>query len=357
MNRTHNFSAGPGTLPLEVLEEVRDEFLSFRDAGASIIEISHRSKQYTEVAESASRLLKKLLGLGDDWFVLFLQGGASMQFYQLPLNYLGPESVADYVDTGAWSKKAVAEAANLGRVHIAATSAQEGYTSIPLQASWNCSDGAVYLHYTSNNTIYGTQYHFKPKADAPLVCDASSDFLCRPMDTSGHGLIYAGAQKNLGPAGVTIVLIERSFLNSRRENLPTIMDYGTHTSKLFNTPPVFAVYMVEKVLSWLDRMGGLEAIGDRNVEKAAHLYERLDQNDFYRGAASIDSRSLMNVTFRLPSEDLEAAFVKSALENGLSALKGHRSAGGIRASIYNACEPFAVSALISFMDEFERING
>jgi len=357
MNRIHNFSAGPGTLPLEVLEEAKDEMLSYKDAGASVLEISHRSKQYTELAESATQRLKNLLALGDDWNVLFLQGGASMQFYQVPLNFLGPDNVADYVDTGAWSKKAIAEAGAVGRVHIAATSVEAGYSEIPEAEKWNCSDDAVYLHYTSNNTIFGTQYHFRPPTQAPMVCDASSDFLCRPTDVSGHGLIYAGAQKNLGPAGVTVVLINDSFLNKRKKDLPAMLDYGTHVSKLFNTPPVFAVYLVEKVLKWLDGLGGLDAVEKRNVEKAAMLYERIDRTEFYRGNAATDSRSLMNVTFRLPSEDLEADFVAKASSAGLAGLKGHRSAGGIRASIYNACEPSSVAALVSFMDEFERTNG
>ncbi len=357
MNRIHNFSAGPGVLPLEVLEEARDEMLSYKDAGASVIEISHRSRQYTEIADSATQLLKGLLGLGDDWNVLFLQGGASMQFYQVPLNFLGPDNVADYVDTGAWSKKAIAEAGAVGRVHIAATSAEAGYSEIPEAEEWKITDDAVYLHYTSNNTIFGTQYHFRPPTDVALVCDASSDFLCRPTNTSGHGLIYAGAQKNLGPAGVTVVLVNNSFLETRKKELPSMLDYGTHVSKLFNTPPVFAVYLVEKVLRWLHGLGGLEAMETRNVEKAAVLYERIDRNDFYRGTATTDSRSLMNVTFRLPSEELEADFIKEAMDAGLAALKGHRSVGGIRASIYNACDPSSVAVLVSFMDEFENANG
>jgi len=357
MNRNHNFSAGPGTLPLEVLEEARDEFLVFRDAGASVIEISHRSKQYTDVAENAKALLKSHLGLGDDWHVMFLQGGASMQFYQVPLNFLEAGQTADYVDTGAWSKKAVSEARSLGIVHIAASSAEGGHKRIPAMSEWQQSDKARYLHYTSNNTIFGTQFHFIPESSAPLVCDASSDFLCRPMNTDGHSVIYAGAQKNLGPAGVTVVLIQDDFFRSRKTGLPTMLDYGTHATKLFNTPPVFAVYLVEKVLRWLDDMGGLSVMQKRNEKKAAELYTRIDRTDFYSGNADVDSRSLMNVTFRLPTEDLEATFVSEAAQHGLDGLKGHRSAGGIRASIYNACTPESVSALVAFMDNFEKQRG
>jgi phosphoserine aminotransferase len=357
MSRNHNFSAGPGTLPLAVLEEAKEEFLSFGDAGASIIEISHRSKQYTADAESARALLKSHLGLGDDWHVLFLQGGASMQFYQIPLNFLSSGKTADYVDTGAWSKKAIAEAKSFGDVNVVASSGVDGYRRIPAQSEWNQSEAAAYLHYTSNNTIFGTQFHFTPVSQAPIVCDASSDFLCRPMNTDGHSLIYAGAQKNLGPAGVTVVLIKDDFLDRRNGGLPTMLDYGTHASKLFNTPPVFAVYLVEKVLKWLERTGGLSAMQTRNEKKAAELYGRIDKNDFYSGNADVDSRSLMNVTFRLRSEELEDAFVSEAAAEGLVALKGHRSAGGIRASIYNACEPGSVSALVSFMNQFESRHG
>jgi phosphoserine aminotransferase len=280
-----------------------------------------------------------------------------MQFYQVPLNFLPAGGVADYADTGTWSKQAIKEAQRLGDVHIAASSENDSYRLIPAAAGWDCSSDAAYLHYTSNNTIYGTQFHFKPVTNNPLICDASSDFLCRPTDTSGHGLIYAGAQKNLGPAGVTVVLIDRTFLQKRNTGLATMMDYGTHDAKLFNTPPVFAVYMVEKVLRWVQGNGGLQGMGERNTKKAALLYDRIDRTEFYRGNAEHDSRSLMNVTFRLPDEQLEAAFVASAEKHGLSGLKGHRSAGGIRASIYNACEPTSVEALVSFMDVFESQNG
>ena len=357
MERKHNFSAGPGTLPVEVLEEVQAEMLEYQDAGASVMEISHRSPQYAAVEASAREQLKTLLGLSEDWQILFLQGGASMQFYQVPLNFLGEGDVADYVVTGSWAKKALAEAKKIGDARLVASGEEQQFSAIPAIDSWSNFEGASYLHYTSNNTIFGTQFKSTPIVDAKLVCDASSDFLGQAIDVDKHGLIYAGAQKNLGPAGVTIVLVKDDFLARRRGDLPTMMDYGTHTSKLYNTPPVFAVYVVEKILRWLTNLGGISAMQQRNEDKASVLYERIDRTEFYRGTADTASRSLMNVTFRLPTEDLEAAFIDYAKTSGLLSLKGHRSVGGIRASIYNACEPAAVEALVSFMDEFERFHG
>ncbi len=356
--RLHNFSAGPGALPEEVLLEARDELLVYRpEVGASIMEISHRAPAYDAVEESARALVKKLLGLSEDWHVLFLQGGASMQFHQVPLNFLPAGGSADYLVTGSWAKKAYKEAAFLGNARVAASSEDDTFSYIPDPSTWDLDPGAAYLHFTSNNTIYGTQFHEKPEAAAPLVCDASSDFMGGPMDTEGYGLIYAGAQKNIGPAGVTLVLVRDAFLRQRKSPLPTMLDYGTHAAKRFNTPPVFAVYLVEKVLRWLDRLGGLEAVARRNDEKAARLYARLDAGDFYRGLARPGSRSKMNVTFRLPTEALDATFVAEAREHGLMALKGYRTLGGIRASIYNACPMASVEALVSFMDDFERKYG
>ena len=355
--RLHNFSAGPGTLPEEVLLEVKSELPVYRDVGASIMEISHRSPAYTDVAQSAKARLGRLLGLSDDWHVLFLQGGASMQFHQVPLNFLPEGGSADYLITGAWSQKATKEARLLGSARVAASSEDRDFTYIPDAATWDLDPEAAYLHFTSNNTIYGTQFHEEPRADVPLVCDMSSDFLSRPVSLERYGLIYAGAQKNVGPAGVTVVLVRDDFLQRRNGGLPTMLDYGTHAAKLFNTPPVFAVYMVEKVLKWLEERGGLEWIAKRNEEKAKTLYARLDRTDFYRGTVEKEARSKMNVCFRLPSEELEAKFVAEAKEAGLLALKGHRSVGGVRASIYNACPPEAVDALIAFMDGFERRYG
>lgn len=355
--RQFNFSAGPGTLPEAVLREVQEELLVFPGAGASIMEVSHRSPSYTQVAESARTRLRKLLGLGEEWHILFLQGGASLQFYQVPLNFLPDDGAADYLVTGSWAKKALKEARFVGDARTAASSEDRDYTYIPKPENRVLTDGASYMHYTSNNTIYGTQYAEAPEADVPLACDASSDFLSRPIDMARHGIVYAGAQKNVGPAGVTIVLLRDDIMQTRRQPLPTMLDYGTHTAKLFNTPPSFAVYVVEKVLAWLQGLGGLSAMQTINERKAGRLYGRIDRTDFYRGTADADSRSLMNVTFRLPSEELEQQFISEAKEEGLLSLKGYRTVGGIRASIYNACSEEAVDALVSFMDDFERRTG
>lgn len=360
--RGHNFSAGPGALPTEVLEEVRDELLAFRDAGASVIEISHRSPQYTDVHEGAKAKIRSLLGVGDEWHIVFLQGGASLQFHQVPLNFLLPGQTADYIDTGNWSAKAIKEAqivaADRGAtVNVAASSKDADYTFIPSGDETSLSPEAAYVHFTSNNTIFGTQFASEPLAEAPLVCDASSDFLGRPIDMERYGLIYAGAQKNVGPAGVCVVMIHDDFLQTRQGGLPTLLDYGTHTAKLFHTPPVFAIYTLDKVMDWIGRNGGLTGMKARNEAKAATLYGAIDATDFYRGTARQDSRSLMNVTFRLPSEDLEARFLSEATEHGLLALKGYRTVGGVRASLYNAVSPEAVDALVSFMRDFETANG
>lgn len=355
--RLHNFSAGPGALPEEVLLEVKDELPIYRNIGASVLEISHRSPTYTEIEQAAKQRLKRLLALGDEWHVLFLQGGASMQFHQVPLNFLPHEGSADYLITGAWSEKAIREAQILGSARTAASSKDKNFNYIPDRSSWSLDPDAAYLHFTSNNTIFGTQFRSEPRADVPLVCDASSDFLSRPVDITRYGLIYAGAQKNVGPAGVTVVLVSNEFLQVRNQHLPTVLDYGTHASKLFNTPPVFAVYIVGKVLKWLEDLGGLTVMEELNNLKSANLYERIDRTDYYAGTAEVMSRSKMNVTFRLPSEQLEKHFLEEATAAGLLALKGHRSVGGLRASIYNACSAASVDALIAFMDEFERKNG
>ncbi len=356
-NRQHNFSAGPGALPLEVMVEVRDELPAFPGLGASIMEVSHRGGAFTGILERAEARLRRLLGLGDAWHVLFLQGGASMQFYQVPLNFLRADASADYLNTGTWAKKAIKEARRCGNVNVAASSDDRNFSYIPAPDTWKLDDDAAYLHYTSNNTIFGTEFHATPQANVPLVCDASSDFLSRPIDVDAHGLIYAGAQKNIGPAGATVVLLHDDFLKTKKDDLPTMLDYGTHVGTLFNTPPVFAIYIIEKVLAWLEDMGGLTAIDTVNERKARALYGRIDQSDFYRGTAEAKDRSRMNVCFRLPSEELEAQFIEEAKTRGMSGLKGHRSVGGIRASIYNACPEASVDALIGFMDDFEQARG
>jgi len=355
--RLHNFSAGPGSLPAEVMQEVADELPVYPGLGASIMEVSHRGKEFDWIWNSAVERMRRLLGMGEEWHVLFLGGGASMQFYQVPLNFLRAEASADYLNTGAWSKKAIKEARGVGRVNVAATSEDDAFTYIPEPSTWKLDPAATYLHYTSNNTIFGTQYHFEPEAQVPLICDASSDFLSRSIDVARYGLIYAGAQKNIGPAGATAVLVRDSFLATRREGLPTMLDYGTHVADMFNTPPVFAIYIVEKVLRWIEDHGGLDAMTRRNDDKAASLYAAIDATDFYRGTAKHDSRSKMNVTFRLPDESLEERFVREAKGEGLIGLKGHRSVGGIRASIYNAVGPESVQALVDFMRTFEARSG
>ncbi len=355
--RLYNFCAGPASLPVEVLEEVKEELPVYRDIGASMLEISHRSKPYDRVEESARGRIKHLLGLTDEWNVLFLQGGASMQFHQVPLNFLPSEGTAAYVDTGRWSTKAIKEAKLLGAVQVAASSKSSNFDRIPASDEWELNANASYVHITTNNTIYGTQFSTEPEVSAPLVADASSDFLSRPIDTEKYGLIYAGAQKNVGPAGVTIVLVRDDFLERRNRPLPTMLDYGTHARRRFNTPPVFAIYLVEKVMRWLEAQGGVEAIAERNDRKAALLYDRIDSSDFYQGHARPADRSKMNVTFRLPSEKQEELFCAEAEQAGLLSLAGHRSVGGVRASIYNACPMAAVEALVEFMEMFEQRHG
>ncbi len=353
--RLFNFSAGPGTLPLEVIQSAKEDLPVYRDSGASVMEISHRSAAYVAIEASARASLRRLLNLGDEWHILFLQGGASMQFYQVPLNFLTTGSSADYLVTGTWATKALAEANRVGKARKAASSEDRAFSFIP--TAYDLDPQAAYAHFTSNNTVYGTQFRLAPDAPVPLVCDASSDFLSRPIDSSRYGLIYAGAQKNIGPAGVTVVLIRDDFLQRRKAPLPAMLDYGTHAAKCFNTPPVFAVYVVDKVLNWLERKGGVGAMAAENRLKAALLYDAIDATGFYRGVAQPEARSQMNVTFRLPSEDLEKQFVSEATEKGLMNLKGHRSVGGIRASIYNACPLSAVEALVAFMQVFEKNHG
>ena len=357
MKRVHNFSAGPATMPLPVLEKVRNELADYREKGVSIMEMSHRSPEYTEVNNQAIKRLKRLLNAGDEWDIVFLQGGASSQFMMVPFNYLNSDRTADYIDTGKWSANAIKEAKLFGNVHVPFSSRELNYSRIPTPGELKYSESPHYIHFTSNNTIFGTQFTAEPDVDAPLVCDASSDFLSRPVDLDRYGLIYAGAQKNLGPAGVTIVMIKKSFADTgKKEGIPTILNYKTHLAKIFNTPPVFAVYMVNYVLEWIEEQGGLAYFEKINNQKADLLYSEIDKDNFYRGTAEKESRSKMNVTFRLESEQLESEFVKEAEKNGLVALKGHRSVGGIRASIYNACEIDSVRALVSFMDEFRKKN-
>ena len=360
MKRVHNFSAGPAILPLEVLQKAQSELIDYKGSGSSIMEKSHRGSEYVEVDAQATSRLKSLLGLGDDYEVMFLQGGASTQFMSVPFNFLGKGETADYINTGTWSKKAIKEAKLFGSVNEAFSSADSNFSRVPTSSELSLTSGAKYVHFTSNNTIFGTQFAAEPETNGiPLVCDASSDFLSRPIDISKYGMIYSGAQKNLGPAGVTVVIIRKDFLaTANKTDIPTIVNYNTHAGgAMFNTPPTFAVYMVNLVLEWIENNGGLEFFKTHNEEKAALLYDLIDADDFYSGTAENASRSNMNVCFRLASEDLEAEFLKEAATYDLVALKGHRSVGGVRASIYNACPRESVEALASFMKEFKAKNG
>nr|WP_069132515.1 3-phosphoserine/phosphohydroxythreonine transaminase [Rhodohalobacter halophilus] len=359
MNRVHNFSAGPATLPLSVLEKVQNELIDYKGKGASIIEMSHRSPEYTEVNRQAVERIKKITGADDDWVVLFLQGGASSQFMMVAHNFLNNQRTANYIDTGTWSAKAIKEAKLFGNVHTSFSGKEGGYKHIPLSDELSFADDAVYTHFTSNNTVAGSQFASEPESGgAPLVCDASSDFLSRPIDLEKYGLIYAGAQKNVGPAGATVVMVRKSFLEKQRpEAIPTILNYQTHVEKLFNTPPVFAVYMINYVLEWVLEKGGLSYFEEFSTKKSDLIYNQIDKDDFYRGAVENDARSKMNITFRLPTEELEQKFISEAASEGMVNLKGHRSVGGVRASIYNACELASVKALADFMANFRSKNG
>ena len=359
-HRVFNFSAGPAVLPEAVLEEAQRDLLALPGVGMSIMEVSHRSAAFDDVLERAESDLRTLTGLGDDHHVLFLQGGASQQFAMVPMNLLPADSVADYVVTGSWAKKASVEAAKFGRVNVCATTEPEAFSRVPSSDELRPTQGAAYAHLTSNNTIVGTQWPIWPKVgDSPLVVDASSDLLCRPVDANRCGVIYAGAQKNLGPAGLTLVMIRKDLAERGPESIPTTLRYAVaakHGSR-YNTPPVFAIYLFGLVMHWLRQSGGLVEMEARNRRKAGLLYDAIDRTGFYRGTAHPGSRSLMNVTFRLPTEELERQFVVEANAAGLSGLKGHRSVGGQRASIYNAFPEAGVAALVDFMDHFERTHG
>ncbi|MFC2638032.1 MAG: 3-phosphoserine/phosphohydroxythreonine transaminase [Mitsuokella sp.] len=360
-DRVYNFNPGPATLPLDVLKEAQAEFLNFHHSGMSILEISHRSPQYDAVHQQAKKDMKELMGLGDDYEVLFCQGGASQQFAMIPMNFASGTHKGAYVLSGSFSEKAYQEAALLGIGMIAASSKEGGYRHIPQQEELQIPSDAAYLHICCNNTIYGTEYHYVPKTNGiPLFADMSSDMLSRPVDFKKFDFIYAGVQKNLGPAGVVLVVAKKSLLERNADKLPTMLRYATFYKKdsLYNTPPVFCIYMVGKVAAWIKAQGGLTEMARRNEKKAKILYEAIDRSDgFYRGHAEPGSRSFMNATFRLPSEDLEKKFVTEALTHGLSGIKGHRSVGGMRASIYNAMPYEGVATLVDFMEKFRKENA
>jgi phosphoserine aminotransferase len=355
--RIYNFGAGPAVLPEPVLEEARENLLSLGNLGIGILEVSHRSKHFEEIINTAEANVRKLLSVPDDYSVMFLQGGASLQFSMVPMNLLARGETADYIVSGSWSQKAVAEAQKVGFVNVAASTEKLNFKRLPKPEEIKLTPGGAYVHFTSNNTIFGTQWPTEPYAGkAPLVCDASSDIMWRPIDVSKYGLIYAGAQKNLGPAGVTLVIIRNDLLErSDKEKLPTMMNYALMAKEksLYNTPPAFAVYIVMLVTKWLLNNGGLKAMEEQNRAKAGQLYKVIDRSQFYKGHSEPDCRSHMNVTFTLPDKESEAAFLQEASAQGMSGLKGHRSVGGCRASLYNAFPPRGVEALCEFMKKFE----
>jgi len=359
-HRVFNFAAGPAVLPLPVLEEIQRDMLELPGVGMSILEISHRSAPFEAILAQAEADIRTLGRVPQNYNVLFLQGGASTQFSMVPMNLLTPGATADYIDAGSWGEKAIKEAKKVGTVNVAATTKSENYARVPAQSELRLTLGAAYVHMTSNNTIEGTEYKALPSVgDVPLVNDTSSDMFSRPIDVARHALIYSGAQKNMGPAGVTVVIIRDDMLARSQKSLPTMLNYAVHAENgsMYNTPPVFAVYALGLVMKWLIGKGGLGAIAAINERKAAKLYAEIDRTGFYRGTAHKDCRSLMNVTFRMATEELEKAFVKASTAAGLDGLKGHRSVGGMRASIYNAFPEPGVDALVDFMREFERKQG
>jgi len=358
--RIHNFSAGPAMLPLPVLEQAQRELISLPGIGMSVMEISHRSKPFDEIIHGAEAGLRELLMVPDGYHILFLQGGASLQFSMLAMNFLPKDSSADYILTGSWGKKAVKEAKKCGNVNIAATMADGGFTRVPGQDELSLDPHAAYVHITTNETIEGVEWKAEPNTGGvPLIADASSDILSHPIPLEKYAFIYAGAQKNMGPSGVTLVVVRDDLLKRIPDGLHTMLDYRTHVenNSLYNTPNTWGIYILNLVCQWLKNKGGLEGMHRENEAKARMLYDAIDATDFYRGHADPDSRSLMNITYRLPSEELEKKFCSEATAQGLDGLKGHRSVGGIRASIYNAFPLEGVEALVSFMKEFERANG
>jgi len=358
--RIFNFSAGPAVLPVPVLEQAQREMLSLPGVGMSVMEISHRSKTFDEIIGQAESGLRELLGIPGNYHVLFLQGGASLQFSMVPLNFLPADGVADYVITGSWGKKALKEAKKVGSVNVAATMADSGFNRIPSQDELNLTPQGSYVHITTNETIEGVEWKSEPAVgNVPLVADASSDILSHPIPVEKYALIYAGAQKNIGPSGVTVVILRDDLLERIPDNLHTMLDYKVHVENksLYNTPNTWGIYIIRLVCDWLKEKGGLEVMARENEQKAKLIYDAIDSSGFYRGHSEPDCRSIMNVTFRLPSEELEKKFTAEATSQGLDGLKGHRSVGGIRASIYNAFPLGGVKALVSFMKDFERKNG
>lgn len=354
--RAYNFSPGPAALPDAVLERAQAELLDYEGRGLSVMEMSHRSKEFVGIAERAEADLRGLLDIDDDYHVLFLQGGASMQFAMVPINLASPDDTVDYVHTGAWGTKAIQEAERVARVHIAASAEETGFDRVPDFATWRPAPDAAYCHITSNETIGGVQFHDFPETDAPLVADMSSDFLSRPVDVARFGLLYAGAQKNVGPAGLCVVIVRKDLCGRTAQETPRILDYAVHAANgsMFNTPPTYAWYLAGLVFEWLKDQGGLPAMADVNSRKAARLYSAVDTSNFYHSPVVVEDRSLMNVPFTLADPALDADFLAGAEERRLLNLKGHRSVGGMRASLYNAVSEQAVDALIDYMGDFEK---
>ncbi len=361
MSTVLNFNAGPAMLPPAVLEKVQAELRDYHGRGMSIMEMSHRSKEFEAVNSEAEATIKRLLGLGDGYRAIFMQGGASSQFATVPMNFLPAGATADYLVTGSWGEKAIEEATALGQVNLAASTKADNYRRVPRADEISLSPQSAYVHFTTNETIQGVQWHAFPEVgDRPLVADMSSDILSRPFDASKFSLIYAGAQKNLGPAGVTVVLLRESWLETANKKVPTMFKYATHVknNSLYNTPPSFGVYTLGLVVKWIEELGGLTGMAKRNEQKAEALYSAIDQSGgYYKGHADKDARSLMNVTFRLPTEALEKQFVTESQAAGMVGLGGHRSVGGIRASIYNAVDINACQTLAAFMNDFAKKNG
>lgn len=356
MSRVYNFCAGPAALPEAVLQQASEEMLDWQGRGLSVMEMSHRSSEMVAIAEQAEQDLRELMGISDDYAVLFLQGGASTQFAAVPLNLAQAGDTVDYVNTGQWSKKAIKEAGRFAKVNVAASSEADGFCSVPAMDSWQLSDNAAYLHVTPNETIGGVEFPFIPDSKAPLVADMSSTILSRPLDVSRFGLIYAGAQKNIGPAGLTLVIVRRDLLGAARAECPAMLNYqvAAEADSMYNTPPTYSWYLAGLVFQWLKAQGGLSAMAEINARKAKKLYDFIDASDFYANPVAVSDRSWMNVPFTLADADLDKAFLKGADEAGLLNLKGHRSVGGMRASIYNAVPEAAVDALIAYMSDFAQ---
>ncbi len=359
MARVYNFNAGPAALPVPVLEKAQAELLEYGATGMSVMEMSHRSKDFQAIIDAAEAGIRKLMGVSDDYAVLFLQGGASLQFAMIPMNLRRPGATADYVDTGSWASKAIKEGKVNGSVNVVWSGKEGNYTRAPKSDELNLTPGTEYVHICSNETIGGIRFPAFPRTEAPLIADMSSEIMSRRIDVNQFGMIYAGAQKNIGPSGLALVILRKDLIERTPDTVPIFLRYSTHSEEgsLYNTPNTWGIYIVKLITEWVEQIGGIDAMQKINEEKAALLYDTIDSSDFWRSPVEKESRSIMNVVWRLPSEELEEAFIKEAQKQGLVGLKGHRSVGGIRASIYNAVPKDAVQALVSFMKDFESRNG